>query len=102
MDCPTCTSETEVIETRSAPEVTRRRRRCIVCGQTFSTLELAREEITTLQAAARFLEQIQQIDLAAGLEAMEGIVEVLRAAADGGQATRPAGLDGAIDFALPD
>lgn len=39
MTCPKCTSDTSVIETRTVPAGTRRRRQCDQCAARFSTVE---------------------------------------------------------------
>lgn len=48
MKCPKCFGATQVLETRD----TRRRRRCLGCGQRFTTLEVMAEDVAAVDVAA--------------------------------------------------
>ena len=40
MNCPKCEGQTGVLDSRPECDCVRRRRRCLVCGYRFSTIEL--------------------------------------------------------------
>jgi transcriptional repressor NrdR len=49
VQCPYCSAEsTQVIDTRSAPDAVRRRRRCGVCSRRFTTYERVEEQRATV------------------------------------------------------
>lgn len=101
MECPNCKAETEVIETRLASSGgVRRRRRCTACvvrgsglPYTFATVELLRDDVTAMRAAAQAVAQMMAIvDVGSGLAALEAIVAFLRSV-EPAPPTRPADLD---------
>lgn len=62
MNCPSCNRpDTRVVDSRSAPDCTRRRRRCRSCGLRFSTNEYTDSQLAahTQQLRADLLDSLR-------------------------------------------
>lgn len=55
MKCPKCNSKTETIDSRESKNGRYRRRKCLSCGERFSTLELCKNMISMRQSTIRHL-----------------------------------------------
>ena len=53
MNCPSCNAKSETLDTRAAPGVVRRRRRCKKCGMLFKTEEKAVQSVTKIKKEKR-------------------------------------------------
>ena len=43
MDCPVCCGGTKVIDSRPEEDCVNRRRKCLLCGYTFGTVEIDKD-----------------------------------------------------------
>lgn len=73
MVCPFCSAEnTQVIDTRPAPDAVRRRRECSACGQRFTTYERVEEQRATVVKRDGARERFDRQKLLRGLARAAG------------------------------
>jgi transcriptional repressor NrdR len=70
--CPVCSSETQVIDTRPAPDAVRRRRECVGCAQRFTTYERMEEQRATVIKRDGTKERFDRLKLQRGLARAAG------------------------------
>lgn len=77
MYCPYCQwEESRVLETRREPAYVQRRRRCVNCGQRFTTLERINVEYLTVRKADGQVERFQRAKIIRGLEKAASVFRI--------------------------